>query len=171
VNGADPAAAAGASGVGIAAAGVADLGQRRSGAQLSDAGLAAVDRRVRMRGHRRLDATAQLGRLVLDRLDAGQQGEDDMPADGRLRLTEITDTLSLYIRTARARVSASYLRRAGTVSVSLREQSLCQIQDGSERLDPCGTRPGGAERGDPGRGHATCRPLVVPRRDDLPARG
>jgi hypothetical protein len=38
---------------------------------------------------------------------------------------------SVYIRTARARVSSSYLRGAGTVSVSLRDQSLCQIQDGS----------------------------------------
>jgi hypothetical protein len=38
---------------------------------------------------------------------------------------------SWYIRTARAQVSSSYLRGAGTVSASWRDQSRCQIQDGS----------------------------------------
>src|SRR4051812_34793443 len=42
----------------------------------------------------------------------------------------------VYIRTARARVSSSYLRGAGTVSVSLRDQSLCRIQDGSQPNEP-----------------------------------
>src|SRR3954465_3367443 len=52
---------------------------------------------------------------------------------------------SWYIRTARARVSSSYLRGAGTASVSLRDQSLCQIQDGSYRsrrtTGPAATNP------------------------------
>ena len=70
--------------VGIAAAGVAELGQQRGSADLSGAGQAGEDRRVRVQGECFLDAAAELGGLVLDGVDAGQQGEGDVPAGGGL---------------------------------------------------------------------------------------
>jgi len=71
-------------GVGIAAAGVADLGQQGGGPDLAGARQAGEDRRVRMQGEGFPDAAAELDCLVFDRVDAGQQGEGDVPAGGGL---------------------------------------------------------------------------------------
>jgi hypothetical protein len=67
-------------GGGIAAAGVADLGQQCGGADLAGAGQAGEDRRVGVQGECFFDPAGELGGLVLDGVDGGQQRQGDVPA-------------------------------------------------------------------------------------------
>jgi hypothetical protein len=67
-------------GGGVAAAGVADLGQQAGGADLAGTGQAGEDRCVRVQDQGFLDPPSQLGGLVLDGVDGGQQRQGDVPA-------------------------------------------------------------------------------------------
>jgi integrase len=105
---------------------------------------------------------------------AGSQRVVHLPPQGVSTLAEHLKTRSPALPTARL-----FVRRDGRTlrahhvhaawSTARRAADLPDVH--LHDLRHAGLNSGGAERGDPGRGHATCRPLVVPRGDDLPARG
>ncbi|CCG01270.1 Putative Phage integrase family [Blastococcus saxobsidens DD2] len=103
----------------------------------------------------------------------GSQRVIHLPPQGVSALAGHLKTRSPALPTARL-----FARRNGSPPRPSRPRRLEHVPASSQpgrrpsaRSAACGPHPGGAERGDPGRGHAARRPLVVPRGDDLPARG
>lgn len=152
-----------------------------AGPQTQQSPVCAIDA---LAGDRLPQRDRHRGRAAVDRGDGrgprgeltegGQPARRPPPPAGRLstrRAPEDPRSCTADRSAVRAEGRESPPRASGPRCLERRPSSSRPARRPSARPAACRTHPGGAERGDPGRGHATCRPVVVRRGDDLPARG